>query len=81
MNIQNRVKELWLPFFVVLAMMLSACGAAETAVTNPIAKATRVRVRHQYRKDPAAAAHAIIANVGNCQPAELAAFIGATIAG
>ncbi len=36
MNIQNRVKELWLPFLVVLALMLAACGAAETAVANPI---------------------------------------------
>lgn len=36
MNIQNRVKKLWLPFFVVVALMLAACGAAETAVTNPI---------------------------------------------
>ena len=36
MNRKSYVKSIWLPFFVLLAMMLSACGAAETAVTNPI---------------------------------------------
>lgn len=36
MNFQFRVKWLWLSIFVVLALMLAACGAAETAVTNPI---------------------------------------------
>lgn len=39
MNHQTRfriVKWLWLPFFVVLAMMLAACGADSTAVTQPV---------------------------------------------
>ncbi|MAU01301.1 MAG: hypothetical protein CL608_29520 [Anaerolineaceae bacterium] len=36
MNKQNQLKRLWLPLFVVLALMLAACGAVETAVTNPI---------------------------------------------
>ncbi len=36
MNFQSRIKWLWLSISVVLVMMLAACGAAETAVTNPI---------------------------------------------
>ena len=36
MNKQTRVKWLWLPLLVGLALMMSACGAAETAVSNPI---------------------------------------------
>ncbi len=36
MNKQNQLKRLWLPLFVLLALMLAACGAVETAVTNPI---------------------------------------------
>ena len=39
MNKQNDVKWLWLPVLIVLAIMLSACGAAETAVANPITQA------------------------------------------
>ncbi|MEZ4591917.1 MAG: trypsin-like peptidase domain-containing protein [Chloroflexota bacterium] len=39
MNRKSYVKSVWLPFFVLLVMMLSACGAAETAVTNPITQA------------------------------------------
>lgn len=35
MNKKNRVTWLWLPFLLV-AMMLAACGSAETAATNPI---------------------------------------------
>ena len=39
MNLQNRfsnMKWLWLTFFVALALMLAACGGAETAVTQSI---------------------------------------------
>ncbi|MBK8900606.1 MAG: trypsin-like peptidase domain-containing protein [Anaerolineaceae bacterium] len=36
MNNQTRIKWLWLSISLVLAMMLAACGAVETAVTNPI---------------------------------------------
>jgi S1-C subfamily serine protease len=36
MNRKSYVKSIWLPFFVLLVLMLSACGATETAVTNPI---------------------------------------------
>ena len=39
MNNQFRVKWLWLPFFVVLALLLAACGAAATAVADPITQA------------------------------------------
>ncbi|MBK7896247.1 MAG: trypsin-like peptidase domain-containing protein [Anaerolineaceae bacterium] len=39
MNRKSYVKSVWLPFFVLLVMMLSACGAAETAVSNPITQA------------------------------------------
>jgi S1-C subfamily serine protease len=36
MNPKSYVKSIWLPLFVLLVLMLSACGATETAVTNPI---------------------------------------------
>ena len=36
MNRKSYVKSIWLPLFVLLVLMLSACGATETAVTNPI---------------------------------------------
>ncbi|MCC6604483.1 MAG: trypsin-like peptidase domain-containing protein [Anaerolineae bacterium] len=36
MNRKSYVKSIWLPFFVLLVLMLSACGATETAVSNPI---------------------------------------------
>jgi 2-alkenal reductase len=38
MNKQNQFKRLWPSLFVVLALMLAACGAVETAVTDPITK-------------------------------------------
>ncbi|GJM39828.1 MAG: 2-alkenal reductase [Ardenticatenaceae bacterium] len=42
MNKQPRIRSIylhWFPFFVILIMMLSACGLAETAVSNPITQA------------------------------------------
>jgi 2-alkenal reductase len=39
MNKQTHVRSIrppWFPFFIVLILILSACGAAETAVSNPI---------------------------------------------
>ncbi len=36
MNKHIRINWLWLSLFTVLAMMLAACGAVETAVTDPI---------------------------------------------
>ncbi|WP_420643479.1 S1C family serine protease [Candidatus Leptofilum sp.] len=36
---KSAIKYAWLPFFVLLTLMLAACGAAETAVANPVTQA------------------------------------------
>lgn len=40
MTFQSRIKWLWLPLFVVLALMLAACGGVDAAVTNSITQAS-----------------------------------------
>ncbi|VAW32245.1 HtrA protease/chaperone protein [hydrothermal vent metagenome] len=59
MNFQTRIKWLWLPFFIVLTMLLAACGGAETVVTqtiNTLSNETDVETAVLAEEDPVAEA-------------------------
>jgi 2-alkenal reductase len=57
MNNQTRIKWLWLPFLIVLAMLLAACGGAEAAVTqsiNTVTDEAQVETAVLSQEDPVA---------------------------